>query len=126
MGSMAQVETLDTDQLLEAARASSAGRATQAFRAEPYEGKGILSQVVLALTEGSALSKHGNPGEALLMVLRGRVTLATDTESWELGQWQQVSIPQELHELTALEDSVVILTMAKLPKPEHIGMPGIH
>ncbi|MFZ1361808.1 MAG: LuxR family transcriptional regulator [Candidatus Nanopelagicales bacterium] len=123
---MANVETLDVDQLLETARASSSGRATQVFRAEPYEGKGILSQVVLALANGNALSKHGNPGEALLMVLRGRVTLSTDSENWELGEWEQVSIPQELHELTALEDSVVVLTMAKISRPEHVGMPGIH
>ncbi len=125
---MSEVEVLDVDQLLAAARETSSGRATQIFRAEPAEpnGKGILHQVVLALAQGRELSRHGNPGEALLLVLRGQVRLATDSESWELGPWQQVSIPQEPHELTALEDSVVMLTMAKLPRPEHIGMPGIH
>lgn len=123
---MGDVETLNIDQLLDVARASSSGRATQAFRAEPFEGKGILNQVVLALTAGNSLSKHGNPGEALLMVVRGRVSLSTDSASWELGEWEQVSVPQMLHELTALEDSVVILTMAKLSRPEHVGMPGVH
>ena len=119
----AQVGTLNADSLLDSAREQSSGRATQVFKAE---GDGILSNVVIALTEGNGLSQHSNPGEALLTVLQGRVRLSTDTAAWELGQWEQVSIPQALHELIALADSVVILTIAKLPRPEHIGMPGIH
>lgn len=117
------VETLDIDSLLTTAREHPAGRATQVVRAE---GEGILSHVVLALTKGSGLSEHSNPGEALLLVLQGRVVLSTSDEQWELAQSEAVSIPQALHELVALEDSVVILTIAKLPRPEHIGVPGIH
>lgn len=106
------IDNIDTNALLESARANSAGRSSQVIRAAD---KGVLTQVAIALTAGNGLSQHENPGEALLLVLQGKVQLSTADESWELGQWNRIAIPQTLHELVALTDSVVILTMARLP-----------
>lgn len=46
-------------------------------------------------------------------VLRMRVRLATDTASWDGQQGDLIVIPQSPHSLEALEDSVVLLTIAK-------------
>jgi quercetin dioxygenase-like cupin family protein len=54
-----------------------------------------------------------NPGEATVHVLRGRVLLATDTASWDGRQGDLIVVPQSPHSLEALEDSVVLLTVAK-------------
>jgi quercetin dioxygenase-like cupin family protein len=54
-----------------------------------------------------------NPGEATVHVLRGPVRLATDTASWHGQKGDLIVIPQSPHSLEALEDSVVLLTIAK-------------
>ena len=41
-----------------------------------------LRQTVLALTAGSSLDEHENPGEATVQVLRGRVRLTAGEVSW--------------------------------------------
>lgn len=88
-------------------RARSAGRAAE--RAH----RGVLTQVVLALTEGSRLSDHENPGEATLQVLHGSVRLSTAAAAQELNAGELFVIPQERHDLRALADAVVILTIAR-------------
>lgn len=98
------------DELLSTATSASSGRATRAFQGAPG---GSLSQLVLALLAGRELSDHENPGEATLQVLRGRVELAAGEESWPLGPGEHLVIPQRRHRLTALADSVVILTVAR-------------
>ena len=99
------------DDLLARASAASSGRATHAFHAAP---KGVLSQVVLALMAGQNLSEHENPGEAFLHVLRGRVRLSAGDDSWEMKAGELIAIPQQRHALDALEDSVVVLTLARV------------
>ena len=56
-----------------------------------------------------------NPGEATLHVLRGRVRLACGDDSWEGSKGDLIEVPNARHSLYALEDSVVLLTVAKLP-----------
>ena len=99
------------DDLLSRAAEASSGRATHAFHAAP---RGVLSQVVLALMAGQHLSEHENPGEAFLHVLRGRVRLTAGDDSWEMSAGELIAIPQHRHALEALEDSVVVLTMARV------------
>ena len=97
------------DLLAQAAQADS-GRATRMFRAKPG---GSLSQVMLALRADRELSEHANPGQALLHVLRGRVRLGAGDNSWELGANGHMVIPEERHNLVALEDAVVLLTVVR-------------
>lgn len=98
------------DELASDAAAAGSGRAVRVFHAAPA---GALSQVLLALTSGSALSEHENPGEAFLHVLRGRVRLTAGDEEAELGPDEHLAIPQRRHHLLALEDAVALLTIAR-------------
>ena len=72
-----------------------------------------LRQTLIALLDGQELSEHESPGEATLMVLRGRVSLGTSTGEQVVGAHELAEIPTERHNLSALEDSVVLLTVAK-------------
>lgn len=73
----------------------------------------VLRQTVIALKAGAKLGEHEAPGEATLLVLRGRVSLGTESSEQEVGTHELAEIPLERHDLTAHEDSVVMLTVAK-------------
>jgi quercetin dioxygenase-like cupin family protein len=73
----------------------------------------VLRQTLLALTKGTALAEHENPGEATVLVLRGRVRLTAGEVSWEGRSGDLLVAPQGRHGLTAVEDSVIVLTVAK-------------
>ena len=72
-----------------------------------------LRQTVIALAKDAALAEHASPGEATRYVLRGRVTLAAGTESWEGREGDLLIIPDAPHSLTALAHSAVLLTVVK-------------
>ncbi|WP_433380296.1 cupin domain-containing protein [Actinoplanes sp. CA-142083] len=74
-----------------------------------------LRQTVIALLGGQRLDEHENPGEATLYVLAGRVRLSSGGEGQEAAAGDLLMIPDARHALDALEDSVVLLTVAKLP-----------
>ena len=71
-----------------------------------------LRQTLIALAGGRALSEHQSPGEATLQVLRGRVRLHAGDDEWEGAAGDFVLIPARRHDLTALEDAAVLLTVA--------------
>lgn len=97
--------------LLEEARSDSARRAARTVRG----GSGhTLRQTLVALVAGADMSEHENPGEATLQVLLGRVRVDWRTGSGELAAGEHAELPQERHALRALEDSVVLLTVANL------------
>ncbi|MCQ4202553.1 cupin domain-containing protein [Streptomyces sp. NPDC060311] len=73
----------------------------------------VLRQTLLALTAGTTLAEHENPGEATVQVLRGRVRLTSGDDSWEGRTGDLILIPPARHSLEALEDSAVLLTVAK-------------
>ncbi|ADU00249.1 MULTISPECIES: cupin [Mycolicibacterium] len=93
---------------LEAARNAHAGRAAHTVYGG-HEHK--LRQTAIALLADHRLDDHESPGEASLLVLHGRVRLSTSSESAELGEGEYLIIPAERHNLAALEDSVVLLTV---------------
>ena len=72
-----------------------------------------LRQTVLALLGGRELAEHASPGEATLLVLRGRVQLHTAGTSWEGRHGDLLIVPQARHSLEAIDDAVVLLTVAK-------------
>jgi quercetin dioxygenase-like cupin family protein len=96
------------DEQIAAARASSAGRSARTIHGGHTQA---LRQTVLALLAGQALGEHESPGEATLQVLAGRVRLSADGDSWEAAMGDYLVIPPARHDLAAIEDSAVLLSV---------------
>ena len=71
-----------------------------------------LRQTIVALAEGHVLGEHESPAESTLQVLQGRVRLSTADDSWEGGASDFLVIPPERHDLSALTDCAVLLTVS--------------
>ena len=96
-------------QLALAEQASSGRSAHTVFGGHEH----VLRQTVIALTAGTSLSEHQNPGEATVHVLHGRVRLVHAETSWEGSPGDLLIVPDARHSLEAVEASVVLLTVAK-------------
>ncbi|MBT3154727.1 cupin domain-containing protein [Streptomyces sp. CHD11] len=104
------LDALAREHLERAAAASNGRSATTVYGGHEH----TLRQTLLALTAGTGLAEHENPGEATLLVLRGRVRLTSGDTEWEGRSGDLIAIPPARHALEALEDAAVILTVAKL------------
>jgi quercetin dioxygenase-like cupin family protein len=99
-----------TRQHLAAAKNAPRGRSAHTI----YGGhEHILRQTLMALAAGSVLDDHENPGEATLQVMHGRIRLTTPDTSWDGAAGDHLVIPPARHGLHAVEDAVVLLTVAK-------------
>ncbi|RAV14574.1 cupin [Mycolicibacterium sp. GF69] len=104
------VKSLSTlaDEHVAAAKAASAGRSAQTV----YGGRDhTLRQTLLALAAGQGLDDHESPGEATLLVVRGRVQLKSPSGTLDGATGDYFPIPDERHSLAALEDSAILLTV---------------
>lgn len=97
-------------ELLAQAASAPGGRAAQTVMGGHER---VLRQTVIAMTQDSALSEHANPGEGTVYVLRGRVRLTAGKQAWEGRDGDLLIIPDAPHSLLALQDSAVLLTVAK-------------
>jgi quercetin dioxygenase-like cupin family protein len=101
----------------------------------------LLNQTVIALASGQGLDEHHNPGEATVQVLRGRVRVTAGDDTTDGSPGELLIVPDARHTVTALEDAVLLLTVAKrttpiaadpvdtdlgrsLPAPAQTPMPG--
>ncbi|WP_375000587.1 cupin domain-containing protein [Aeromicrobium sp. CTD01-1L150] len=96
-------------ELLETARAASSGRAAKTIHAGHEHD---LRQTVIALASDRSLGEHEAPGEATLQVLVGSVDLRSSDQTWRLDAGDYLIVPAQRHDLHALEDAVVLLTVA--------------
>lgn len=97
------------DEQLAAAEAAESGRSSVTV----YGRKGAsLRQTVVALAAGRALGEHKSPGDASLYCLRGRVQLRTGDSEAELGPSDMMAVPPQRHDVTAVEPSVLLLSVA--------------
>ncbi len=94
---------------LSAARGASSGRAAVTVHGGQEHD---LRQTLIALADGRSLGEHQAPGEATLQVLVGRVRLSAGYDTWEGAEGDHVVIPPHRHDLEALTDAVVLLTVA--------------
>jgi quercetin dioxygenase-like cupin family protein len=69
--------------------------------------------MLIALTAGTVLGEHESPGDATIQVIEGTVLLSGVEDSWEVTAGEHVPIPPERHDLVAVTDAVVLLTVAK-------------
>jgi quercetin dioxygenase-like cupin family protein len=100
------LDTIAREQLDIAGKATSARSSSTIFGGHEH----ALRQTVVALRSGATLSEHENPGEATLIVLSGRVELTAGADAAEGTRGDLIVIPDAMHGLRALEDSVVLLT----------------
>lgn len=94
-------------ELLDDARAQGAGRAS---RTVVGGHEHVMRQTVIALTAGSELSEHDNPGEASLVVLSGRIVLTAGADTWNGRTGDLLEIPPSRHSVQATEDAVFLLS----------------
>ena len=100
-----------SDELLEAARASRSGRAARTVFGEAHQR---LHQTLIALLAGQGLAEHGNPGQATVQVLRGSLTLDSGSEVLRGSLGTLLAVPENDHSLSAVQDTVLLLTVAKV------------
>lgn len=97
------------DEVLAQARELQTGRSARTLT----PGAGArLKQTLMALTEGAELAEHRAPGSATIQVLRGEVHLRSSATTLELSAGQWAPIPDETHDLRAMTDATLLLTVA--------------
>src|ERR1044072_3680677 len=98
------------DGLLSHALTASNGRGVRTVDGGPPH---LLHQTVIALAGGQRGDEHDNPGEATVQVLRGRVRVTAGDDTTEGAPGQLLIVAGVRHTVTALQDAVVLLTVAK-------------
>ncbi|BBU21725.1 cupin domain-containing protein [Mycobacterium xenopi] len=97
---------------LHRAKAENSGRSASTVFAGHEQ---VLRQTVVALRQGHALSEHHHLDEVTIYVLSGRICLNLNAGQTDwIGRTGDLLIaPNTAHSVSALEDSAILLTVAK-------------
>lgn len=103
--------------LMETAQEASSGRAARMIAGGRAT---MMTQTVLALTAGTRLDDHENPGEATIYVIDGTVEVGTAGDDRTLigSAGDLIIVPDFRHHLVATMDSFILLTAVKLDDVE--------
>ncbi len=91
-------------QLLAQACATENGRAAKMLVSD-----GPLRQTVIALRKGTVLQEHNSPPAASIFLFTGEVSVEGQ-EKITIGAGQLITLTHQRHSVSALEDSVFLLT----------------
>ncbi|MEV6983980.1 hypothetical protein AB0M95_22355 [Sphaerisporangium sp. NPDC051017] len=73
----------------------------------------VLRQTVIALVRGAKMKDFENPGEGSFHVLQGRIRVSARGTSWDVLAGDLLELPESRQSVEALEDSVLLFTVAK-------------
>ncbi len=93
---------------LKNARTNGSGRSSATVYKGPH-----LTHTIVALTDGTELGEHDNPGEATAQVLVGRMELHSGNDTWECVAGNLLVIPQAKHSVRAIGDCAFLLTVVR-------------
>ena len=96
------------EEQLAVARSAKAGRSAHTVHGGHDH---LLSQTLIAMTDGTELAEHNSPGQATLQVVQGRVRVTAGFDTWVGEAGDLLVIPPERHGLHAESDAVVLLTV---------------
>ncbi len=96
-------------ELREAVNASNGRAARTVFGGHEH----VMRQTVMALAQGTELQEHENPGEATILVISGRIRVSSGGEQWEGRSQDLLILPSGRIQVTALEESSILLNVAK-------------
>lgn len=105
------LDALSREQLAVATTATAHRAAHTVFGGHEH----TLRQTVIALTAGTTLAEHNNPGEATVHVLSGRVTLVCGDDAWSGRTGDLIIVPPAPHSLRAITDTTILLTAVATP-----------
>lgn len=100
--------TLEKQQLYESARTTVARRAGTTV----YRGDGVRQTLVVILA-GEEMAEHESPQEGFVHVMEGKVRINGYERAWEIHSGQLLPVPPEKHSVTALEDSILTITVLR-------------
>jgi quercetin dioxygenase-like cupin family protein len=93
-------------------QATSGGGSGRAARTLYGGHEKTLRQTIIALMANHELKEHESPGEATLLVLEGEIRIGAGADSIEGRKGDLIPIPPVRHNLAAITDAVVILSVA--------------
>ncbi|QZE12767.1 cupin domain-containing protein [Halosquirtibacter laminarini] len=74
---------------------------------------GTLKEIQISFTKGQVMAEHTAPGAIIVMVYRGEILFGIGEEKHTLKEGDMISLDAKVpHDLLALEDSIVRLTLS--------------
>ncbi|MDJ1369893.1 cupin domain-containing protein [Gulosibacter molinativorax] len=101
-------------ELLHAAAEADGGRAAETVFGGHEKS---LRQTVVGMIKGTNLGEHDNQDDVTVYVIQGRVRLRVGDDSWKARTGSLLIVPHARHSIEALEDSAILISVAKRPYP---------